>query len=94
MNKSPEIWFERTAVRDAILTNMKNLLRRARETYEYFNSDDHYWLEKNTKIPVTMAGIPFITIRMVIAPKPPFGFGATVWNPQSVDLFIILPLKS
>ena len=40
-----KIWFERSAIRAAIMTDMKNLLGRARDTLEYLDTDTHYWLK-------------------------------------------------
>ena len=52
------LWFERSAVRATILTDMKNLLRRARETLEYLDSDSHYWLEVGRTLTRAPTDIP------------------------------------
>lgn len=40
-----KLWVERASIRSAIITDMKLTLHRAKETLEYLEKDNHYWLQ-------------------------------------------------
>ena len=43
-----KLWFERASIKSALLADANLTLRRARESMEALEGDDHYWLVVNT----------------------------------------------